>query len=265
MKRFILAVCAVVFLIPGTLWAQEGSPDAEEIVRKMVAKNTLGLDRGKTVLSMLIQNARGEQRKRTMAVWSVKGDGDAGKSRIRIEAPPDARGIELLLLEQSEGDDLQYLYLPSYKKVQRIAGSQKNEGFLQSDLTYADMESRDAEQGTKTRLADEVVAKRKVYRVSVASAKNDDSSEYSRVELWIDQTHFLPLKMEFYDKAGKLKKTFFAQKIGKKAGRVLITRMLLKNVQKGTQTKVILEQLDPKGADGKDDSIFRPESLGRPL
>ena len=47
-------------------------------------------------------------------------------------------------------DDDQYLYLPSLDKSKRISGGQKNQRFMGTELTYADMESRDLKDGLVT-------------------------------------------------------------------------------------------------------------------
>ena len=137
------------------------------------------------------------------------------KTRIEFIEPADVRGTTLLLLEQAgEEDDLQYLYLPAFKKTRRIAGSQKNGSFMGSDFTYADMESRDAQEGTKTREANTTVGGQDSFRISVLSS--DPESDYSKVELWIHTQLFLPLKTEFYDRKGKLLKVMQAKKIEKR-------------------------------------------------
>jgi hypothetical protein len=49
--------------------------------------------------------------------------------------PGDVKGMQILVQSQSE----MYIYLPAFRKVRRIAGHVRNQGFLGSGFTYDDM------------------------------------------------------------------------------------------------------------------------------
>ena len=232
---------------------------AQDIVDKMLDANNLSFEKGEMQMTMIIHNKRGEKRQRTILAQGQKFGG-LSKTRMEFREPADVRGTTLLLHEQGgDADDLQYFYLPAFKKTKRISGSAKNGSFMGSDFTYADMESRDAKEGVKTLLPSEKTGGQEAYRVSVISA--DEESDYSKVELWIHKTLFLPLKMEFYDRKGALLKVMTSKKLEKKNGEFVITHMSLSNKQKGTKTDLLVDRIDQNAAFSE--SIFDRANLGK--
>ena len=59
--------------------------------------------------------------------------------------PADVAGTGLLSVDYDAGrrEDDQWLYLPSLKKATRISSGEKSGSFMGTDLTYADMTTRD--------------------------------------------------------------------------------------------------------------------------
>lgn len=233
--------------------------NAQQIIDKMIDSNNLSFEKGEMRMTMVIHNKRGEKRTRTILAQGQKF-GELGKTRIEFQEPADVRGTTLLLHEQGgDQDDIQYLYLPAFKKTRRISGSAKNGSFMGSDFTYADLESRDAKDGEKTLLDPEEIGGQNAFRISVKST--DEDSDYSKVEIWVHQKLFLPLKMDFYDRKGKLLKVMKSRKIEKKNGEMVITHMTLSNRQKGSKTDMIVDEIRQDAAFSE--SVFDKTNLGK--
>lgn len=249
-----------MFITLGFPWMVYGQsdPTAEDIIDKMLAEGQLGVQSGESRLRMVIRNKDGKVRERQILSKSDKKDG-LRRNRIEFLEPADVKGSTLLLLEQRGERDLQYLYLPALKKTRRITGNAKNGSFMGSDFTYADMENRDAKVGTKVRKADETVSGQDCYRIETNGA--DADSEYSRVDLWIHRTLYLPIKIEFYDLKGGLVKVLATNKIETKDNKKIITEMTLKNVQTGSQTTLYVDSI--QFGTTFPDSIFDKETLAR--
>src|SRR5690606_1272860 len=88
---------------------------------------------------------------REMLLLSKQGADGRGRALVVFTAPADIRGTGLLTVETARGDE-QQLYLPALPRVQRIAGSGRQERFAGSDFTYEDHSTRDPDDDT-TRLA----------------------------------------------------------------------------------------------------------------
>ncbi len=59
----------------------------------------------------------------------------SGQRVLKLLYPGDVKGMQILVQSQNE----MYIYLPAFRKVRRIAGHVRNQGFLGSGFTYDDM------------------------------------------------------------------------------------------------------------------------------
>ena len=140
-----------------SLWATPALADgltAQQIVDKSLERNKFGFQNAIAGITLKLVSKRGSERVREVQIKSIERDG-LGKSLVRFHAPADVAGTGFLLIENADADDDQYLYLPALGKVKRITGSQRNQRFMGTDLTYADMESRDLKNAAVTRMPDE--------------------------------------------------------------------------------------------------------------
>jgi len=246
MKTFVLSVLFLLagLIVPASVNA--APPDdgltAKQIVDKVLAKdNVFGV--GQARLKLIIQNTKGQERIRVVDTRSIKVDG-LRWTLVTFVEPADVAGTRLLAKEAKNGDDLQYLYLPALKEKRRIAGSEKNESFMGTDFTYNDLEQKGMEEGDHTRLADEQHSGIDCFRIDAVPKSKDD--EYSKLELWIDKKDHIPLKIYFYDRKGAHYKTLVAQKVEPVDGEATVTKLMMKNVKKGTKTTMVLDSLDRK-------------------
>jgi len=240
MKRTLLSLALVGLLVAPAL--ADSSLSGEDIVRKASDQNQVGLSAGEAMMVMKIQTPGGEILKRKLRIRAASKDGLA-QLRMTFVEPQDQRGIEVLMLEQKGGQNLQYLYLPSFKKVRRISGSAKNGRFEGSDFTYADMESRDISEGTYKRLEDETYGKQAVYRVDVSPKKKADE-KYSLVQMWVSKKAWLPLKVVFFDHQKRKAKQLKVKRLKKVNGRYVVTRAVMKNLIKGSETELSITDIN---------------------
>jgi len=231
---------------------------ASQIVEKMLDGDNLGISTGRSTTTRTIQNKRGQERVRTVDVKSIKVDG-MNWTLVTFVEPADVAGTKLLSKEVKNGADIQYLYLPALKEKRRIAGSAKNESFMGTDFTYNDMEQRGIEDGAYTRHPDAKHSGIDCFKVE--SVPNDEDSEYSKMEMWIDKEDYLPLKVYFYDKKGAHAKTMVAQMVEPIGGVMTITKLMMKNVKKGSKTTMKMKNLDRKKSFPK--SVFDENALDK--
>ena len=222
--------------------AAESDLSGEDIVRKASDQNQVGLSAGEATMVMKIQTPEGDILNRQLRIRAASKDG-LSQMRMTFVQPQDQRGIEVLMLEQKGGSNLQYLYLPSFKKVRRISGSAKNGRFEGSDFTYADMESRDISEGTYKRLPDETYGKQPVFRVDVKPKKTSDE-KHSLVQMWVSKKAWLPLKVVFFDHQGRKAKQLKVKRLKKVNGRYIVTRAVMRNIIKGSETELSITNIN---------------------
>lgn len=185
------------------------------------------------------------------------------KAMLRLSAPTDLSGAAYLVLERTDRDDM-FLYLPSVGRVRRINSSGSDGSLMGTDFSYADVKQLQNvfSGGAITRGKDETLQGRTVYRLSMTPARASDgsSSEYSRVEGWIDQQSCVSLRAELY--AGKTVRKRLeapATSIRKSGQYSYVSEATMTDLQAGTSTK--LEVLNLSSGDALSGRYFDPHTF----
>ena len=233
MRMLMLALMATSALS----WASDDGLSAEAIRDKVVENNSFGFNNARAEVQLTLVSKRNTRRERMIRVDSLDTN-DGKRTMVRFLKPADVAGTSFLSVEQKERDDDQYLYLPSLDKSKRISGGQKNQRFMGTELTYADMESRDLKDGVVTRLPDEDYGGGKVFVLEAKPRETDKDSQYSRTKSWIHKVSSVPLKVEFYDRKGRLLKVLKVKRLEKQDGRWIARETLIENSQSKAKTEM---------------------------
>jgi hypothetical protein len=98
---------------------------------------------------MRLFDRRGRGRERSMIITTLRGAGARGdRILIRFTYPNDIRDTAFLVWEHPDAEDERFLYLPALGRVRRIAGQEKQESFVGSDLSYEDVGGRELSEYT---------------------------------------------------------------------------------------------------------------------
>ncbi|MEW6515351.1 MAG: outer membrane lipoprotein-sorting protein [candidate division FCPU426 bacterium] len=161
----------------------------------------------KTVTTtMVLRDKQGNEKTRTLRLEEKGQD----KRLTKFLTPKDQKGIAFLSLP----GERMYLYLPAFKKTRRIASHVKNQRFAGTDFSYEDMEpKRYSEKWNAQRLPDEGDA----YVLELA-LKPGQTSEYSRIKMWVGQDNFYTRRSEYYDQSQQLYKVMTLSDIRQQGG-----------------------------------------------
>jgi len=113
--------------------------------------------------------------------------------------PASVRNTRFLTIEHQNRPDDQWIYLPSLRRVRRIAATEKDTSFMGSDFSYSDMSysQGSVEESTHKWLRDEKIGDRLCAVVESIPLPEADSG-YAREVSWVDRATWLPLKVEFF-------------------------------------------------------------------
>ncbi len=257
MKKTLLTLLLLALILNqfgiGVGLAQELT--AEEIV----ARVDLTMSSNSKIMTqeMTLVSPSGARRTREIKLQN-KRTADQDLMLVRFLSPADVRGTGLLMT-----NDDTWLYLPALGKARRIAGHAKKGDFMGSDLSFADMEQLGmtgfGSQFSPSLLRAEVFQNNDVYVLELVPLERD--SDYSRLVMWVDQVRFIPCKIEYMDKDGKLFKILQNEGIQEVNGRWVAIAMEIQNVQQGTKT--ILKVSDVEFDVDILDSTFTVRSLER--
>ncbi len=197
-----LSVCALLFA--PLLVAQTAEERGLRIAQEVDLRDK-GFGDVVSNIRMTLKDRYGNERLRYMRNRTMEVDSDGDKAIIIFDNPGDVKGTAFLSFTHKAGSDDQWLFLPKLKKTKRISSSNKAGAFMNSEFAFEDIASQEVEKYSYRYLKDGVVDGHKVFVIE--SDPIDPKSGYSKLEVWIDQERYIPLKTDFYDRGGRLKKT----------------------------------------------------------
>ena len=180
---------------------------------------------------LVLTDQDGSQKTREMVMLQKGRD----KRLVRFIAPADQRGIAFLSLP----GDLQYLYLPAFNKVRRIASSVKNTNFAGTDFTYEDLEA----VKWSTRWTAVIKSRDADTTVMELAAKPGISTDYSRQLVTIRNDNFYPIRVEYYDKSGNLSKILVRSELKQLKGYWVSMDSTMEDVRKHHTTQMLVSDL----------------------
>lgn len=210
------------------------------------------------VVQMKIVEADGSGKDREMKIWRSSPTKETHSLLVRMQKPTDLKGTALLATVKGDQEE-KWIYLPSTKQTRRLTGESGKGGILGSELSVEDFDfNRD--KGAESSVKKEAEVNGKKYWV-IESNVAATSATYSKVISFVAQDQYLPVKVETYDKQGKLLKVLEITDYKKlpnhkwRAGKISIKNMQNKRGTEITFTDVKLNQ-------NLRASLFTPKSLG---
>jgi len=115
---------------------------------------------------------------------------------VKFTAPGDVRDMAVL----TTADGLMYVYMPSYKRVRRVAAHVRNQGFMGTDVTPEEMSMATLSVGWKAKILRQDA---KVWVLELRPGTGNESL-YSKLVVTVSKQHEGAEKIESYDAQGKL-------------------------------------------------------------
>jgi hypothetical protein len=193
-------------------------------------------DDGKATVNMVITNKQGQKRERKFNILRKDvDDGGDQKYFVYFQRPADVRSMAYLVLKHTDPgkDDDRWLYLPALSLVNRIAAGDKRTSFVGSDFLYEDVSGRNLAEDTH-----ELIETTDKFFIVKNVPKQPDSVEFSYYNVSIDRKNFVPKKMEFYDKEGKLYRTIESVKVETIQDFPTVVKSVVTNLQTGSKTEM---------------------------
>ena len=189
------------------------SMTGKEVMQKQ--KKLQSTDTEQSIEIMVLVDEDGTKEKRGVKRYISKNNAkNLTNSSIIFMKPADIKGTALLDKEISKDNENQWVYLPSLKKLQRIAQGSKKNYFMGTDFTYEDLSGDKIENYKYTLLRTEPLKVTKndksenCYVIKAVPIKaHYPKTAYGKKIIWVTADHFYTKKIEFYSKRGKLIKT----------------------------------------------------------
>ena len=252
-----LIITLIFFIIQPQ--CDELKPDGQSIMEEVDRRDS-GWKDSQATLRMLLRNKHKEISKRSLRIKSLEVVGDGDKSLTIFDEPKDVKGTAFLSHTHSLKPDDQWLYLPSIKRVKRIASANKSGPFVGSEFAYEDLTSFELEKYMFKWIKDEIIDNTKYYIIEAIPQYK--YSGYTSLLLSIDRNIMRPVKIKYYDRKGDLLKTLTQHEFKKYLGKYWRPgRMEMINHQTGKSTTLLWQ--DWEFSKGLSDSDFNKTSLKR--
>jgi hypothetical protein len=255
-------IAAVLLVLP-CLVAAAGQPSVEDI-EECVARN---LPEASGTLDFAVRAVDREGGSTDSGAQLLWRRGEDGLSRVvlRITEPAKTAGTSVLMREQEDDDPELFVYLPATKKVKRVRKSRLRGSLFGTDFSYEDFERiQGLADVPRLELREDFELEGRQVWVLEARPEDRKSSEYSRVISYVDQEYCLPLRMEFVDWKGSLRKVMdsSADTVRREGERFLPEEFVMRDLRDRTETRVAVRgfAIDPGHAEAQFTQQALPES-----
>src|SRR5579883_1344947 len=166
--------------------------DPRQIIEEVQKRSRSNSQRYEGTLEVI-----GAENKIATKRWVFERIGSFGdsKSMLRFTAPPEVKGVALLIVNHPDRASDQWMWRPSIGRDQRIALQDRSTRFFGTDFSFEDLEERDVNQFDYKLLPDEGGQ----WKIESRPRK---PSQYSYSYLWIDKSKYTIRKAEMYNKSG---------------------------------------------------------------
>jgi len=232
---------------------QGTTPTADWVARKVEDRDT-GRD-SRIAMRMQLFDRHGRMNERRLMLLALRGGAGrpvpGDRTLIRFSYPNDIKGTGFLVWEQPNADDERFLYLPSLGRVRRIAGSEAQESFVGSDLTYEDIGGREFDDYSYRLIEDATTAagwtgpggsKHAVY--GLESTNRDAGARFPRVVSRVRRDNFVVVHAVIYNKRHEAQKTFEVRRVEQVRGYWTALELRMSDALQRTRTELVLDSVE---------------------
>jgi hypothetical protein len=187
------------FLVAG-FWCLVGAAgfaqDARQIVTESQDRSRSKSQRYEGTLEVI-----GSSSKVSLKRWSYERIGafGASKSILRFTAPPEVKGVALLIVNHTDRASDQWMWTPAIERDRRIALQDRSTRFFGTDFSFEDLEERDVNQYDFKMLGDETVDGAACWKIE-SKPKESKSSQYTSSVLAIRKDNYVTAQIESFVK-----------------------------------------------------------------
>ncbi|MCL3883035.1 outer membrane lipoprotein-sorting protein [Marivita sp. GX14005] len=197
-RRFILAAGIAALVAPRIALA--GPADAMHKSREL----RRGLTNSMADVTMTI-TAQGRASVRKMRQYVLETPNSGNQTINVFSSPADVQGVSILTHSALNGDDRQWLFLPSVGRVKRISSSNRSGAFVGSDFAYEDLSSLELEKYEFTAAGTSAVGG--VNAIEVTYTPRYSGTGYSAIRSYLDPSHYQPIQNHYFNRRGEHMKT----------------------------------------------------------
>ena len=133
--------------------------------------------------------------------WVFERFGSNGNSKaiLRFTAPPEVKGIALLVVNYPDRASEQWMWIPAEERDRHIAIQDRTTRFFGTDFSFEDMEERDVNQFDYKLLGEEQLDGVACWKID-SQPKQTKSSQYTSSTIWVRKDNYVIVRMDNFNK-----------------------------------------------------------------
>ena len=128
----------------------------------------------------------------------IGSHGDS-KSILRFTAPPEVKGVALLVVNHPDRASDQWMWTPALERDRRIALQDRSGRFFGTDFSFEDLEERDVNQFSYSLQGEEAMAGVACWKLE-SRPKQTKASQYTASQLWVRKDNYAIVRIDHYKK-----------------------------------------------------------------
>ena len=242
----LLALASLVICRGASANSQGPAQETEtaDLIARRIDERDVGRD-SRHEITMRLFDRQGRTRERGLTISTLRRSGARGdRLLVRVLSPNDIRGTGLLVWEHPNADDERFLFLPALGRVRRIAGAEKQESFVGSDLSYEDVGGRelaDYEYAMVERTATVAGSDGHAHPAwRLESRSKDSGASYPRVVSTVRKDNFVVVAADVYNTRDKREKRYEVRRLERVDGIWTVLEASMVNDLQRTRTDLMV-------------------------
>ena len=121
------------------------------------------------------------------------------KSELRFIAPPEVKGVALLIVNHPDRSSDQWMWIPAEERDRRIAFQDRSTRFFGTDFSFEDLEERDVDQYDYKILSDDTLDDAVCWKIE-SRPKESKTSQYTSSLLWVRKDKYFLIRTDNFIK-----------------------------------------------------------------
>lgn len=259
-NTLLRVLTAAILILPSTVQSETQTPslDAEQVM-KLSRDYQRGLSNSMAEVTMLIKS-RDNEIERRMQQYVLESDDEGNKTINVFTRPADVKGVSVLTHTAQDGNDKQWLFLPSINRTKRISSSNRSGSFVGSDFAFEDLSSLELSKYKFNSAIIEDIDGTEFIKVNYQPKYN--GSGYSYIESYLSKENYQPKTNKYYNSRGELYKTLhFSDYISyTEGGAWRAHSMTMEDHIKNSSTEIKISRFSKESTSK---STFRAKSFNR--
>ncbi len=222
------------FLVMSVVYAQ----DARQIVAESQKRGLSKSQQYEGTLEVI-----GASNKISLKRWMFERIGSYGASKaiLRFTAPPEVKGVALLIVNHPDRASDQWMWTPALERDRRIALQDRSTRFFGTDFSFEDLEERDVDQFDYKLQGDETFDGQPCWKIE-STPKQGKSSQYTSSLMMIRKDNYVVIQIENFTR-DKLVRRIHYSDVRQQDGIWVGRTMEVLDANRGSRTVLKLEQL----------------------